>query len=78
MPSLAEAFLLSNLPNSIPAARSILDSAAALLSSNCLGHLPEITDGASPHSPGGCGAQAWSVSELLRVRKLLDSSALGK
>ena len=78
MPSLAEAFLLSNLPDSIHAARSILDSADALLSSNCLGHLPEITDGASPHSPGGCGAQAWSVSELLRVRKLLLSSALGK
>ena len=78
MPSLAEAFLLSNLPDSIHAARSILDSADALLSSNCLGHLPEITDGTSPHSPGGCGAQAWSVSELLRVRKLLLSSALGK
>ncbi len=32
-----------------------------------LGSVAEIFDGNSPHRPVGCFAQAWSVSELLRV-----------
>jgi starch synthase (maltosyl-transferring) len=32
-----------------------------------VGQLPEIFDGDAPHTPRGCDAQAWSVSELLRV-----------
>jgi predicted glycogen debranching enzyme len=31
------------------------------------GSLPEIFDGAPPHHPRGCIAQAWSVGEILRV-----------
>lgn len=33
----------------------------------CLGQVSEIFDGDAPHSPRGCVAQAWSVSELLRA-----------
>ena len=33
----------------------------------CLGQVSEIFDGNAPHAPRGCVAQAWSVSELLRV-----------
>ena len=33
----------------------------------CLGEVSEIFDGDAPHAPRGCVAQAWSVSELLRV-----------
>ncbi len=33
----------------------------------CLGQVSEIFDGNAPHAPRGCAAQAWSVSELLRV-----------
>ena len=33
----------------------------------CVGHMSEIADGDSPHAQKGCAAQAWSVSELLRV-----------
>jgi starch synthase (maltosyl-transferring) len=69
MPALAEAILLTG--GSPARARDILHTTAPLFSSFCLGHLPEIMNGAAPHSPGGCGAQAWSVSELLRVEKLL-------
>ena len=29
--------------------------------------MSEIADGDSPHAQKGCAAQAWSVSELLRV-----------
>lgn len=32
-----------------------------------LGQVPEVADGDPPHAPGGCFAQAWSVSELLRA-----------
>lgn len=32
-----------------------------------LGSVSEVFDGDSPHTPGGCIAQAWSVAELLRV-----------
>ncbi len=32
-----------------------------------LGQMSEVFDGAPPHHPGGCIAQAWSVAELLRV-----------
>ena len=31
------------------------------------GHVPEIVDGDAPHRSRGCDAQAWGVSELLRV-----------
>jgi len=37
----------------------------------CLGHVAEIYDGDEPHRPAGAPAQAWSLSELLRVERLL-------
>lgn len=33
----------------------------------CVGQINEIFDGDLPHTPRGCCAQAWSVSETLRV-----------
>ena len=45
----------------------MLGSTAALLREACLGQLPEIIDGDAPHTVRGCDAQAWSVSETLRV-----------
>ncbi|HEV2720347.1 MAG TPA: amylo-alpha-1,6-glucosidase [Thermoanaerobaculia bacterium] len=35
------------------------------------GSVPEIFDGAPPHRPRGCIAQAWSVGELLRATVML-------
>ncbi|MFO7937957.1 MAG: amylo-alpha-1,6-glucosidase [Kiritimatiellia bacterium] len=49
----------------------LLSSAIEYLNTGCLGHLPEIVDGDAPHTARGCGAQAWGISELLRVWKLL-------
>lgn len=37
------------------------------------GTLPEVFDGEHPHGAGGCPAQAWSVSEVLRVLTFLES-----
>ncbi|NOT64369.1 MAG: glycogen debranching protein [Acidobacteria bacterium] len=35
-----------------------------------LGQVSEVFDGAAPHEPGGCVAQAWSVAEWLHIAKL--------
>jgi hypothetical protein len=32
-----------------------------------VGQVSEIFDGDAPHTPRGCVAQAWSVSEILRA-----------
>ncbi|HJW43868.1 MAG TPA: amylo-alpha-1,6-glucosidase [Geothrix sp.] len=69
LPLLCEA--LDRAWNGDPAARatakSWLGSVAPLLDVGCLGQLPEILDGDAPHVSRGCDAQAWSVSEALRV-----------
>jgi glycogen debranching enzyme len=48
-------------------ARAWLSSSIRLINSGCVGQMPEITDGDAPHRQRGCDAQAWGVSELLRV-----------
>jgi predicted glycogen debranching enzyme len=45
------------------------------LSEAGLNQVSEIFDGDSPHKPGGCIAQAWSVAELLRVVDQLQQKA---
>ena len=41
------------------------------MNAGCLGHIPEIVDGDAPHLQRGCDAQAWGVTEALRVWSLL-------
>jgi predicted glycogen debranching enzyme len=36
-----------------------------------LGHVSEIADADFPHTPRGCPFQAWSLGEMLRLKKLL-------
>jgi glycogen debranching enzyme len=40
-----------------------------------LGQISEIFDAEEPHHPRGCPAQAWSVAEILRARRLVRSAA---
>ena len=58
-------------PEAVAAAKSYLGSADKLLNEGCLGQIPEILDGDTPHTQRGCDAQAWGVTEALRVWKLL-------
>ena len=53
------------------AAKAILASAFGRLETGSLGQLPEIVDGDAPHAQRGCLAQAWSLSELVRVWNLI-------
>jgi predicted glycogen debranching enzyme len=58
-------------PEAVAAARAWLGSLDGLLASGCVGQLPELLDGDAPHAQRGCDAQAWSVTEALRVWLLL-------
>jgi len=59
-------------PHAIAAAKAYLGSMERLMNDVCLGQIPEILDGDAPHQSRGCDAQAWGVTEALRVWKLLD------
>ncbi|HTH47515.1 MAG TPA: amylo-alpha-1,6-glucosidase, partial [Candidatus Limnocylindria bacterium] len=60
------------------AARAYLGSIDRLLAEGCLGHLPEILDGDAPHTPRGCDAQAWGITESLRVWRWLGPEPAAK
>jgi glycogen debranching enzyme len=54
-------------PGAEESARKWLGGLAAHLDDACVGTVSEIFDAEPPHDARGCFAQAWSVSELLRV-----------
>ena len=65
-PLYAEALAAANeCPREV--ALALLAGAVENLNDGCVGQMSEIADGDSPHAQKGCAAQAWSVSELLRV-----------
>ena len=53
------------------ARRKFLEPLRRHLGQAGLGHVSEIADGDPPHRPRGCPFQAWSVSELLRIERML-------
>jgi predicted glycogen debranching enzyme len=53
------------------ARRRFLEPLAHHLDQGGLEHLPEIADGAEPHTPRGCPFQAWSVGEALRLSQVV-------
>jgi len=57
-------------------ALSLLGGLVGHLDEACLGSISEIFDGAPPHRPRGCFAQAWSVSETLRAWHALANAAI--
>ena len=61
-------------PEAVATAKAYLASMDRLMAEGCHGHLPEIIDGDAPHTQRGCDAQAWSVTEALRVWKLLSDA----
>jgi predicted glycogen debranching enzyme len=56
----------------VATARAYLGGMDRLLEEGCMGQIPEIVDGDAPHAQRGCDAQAWGVTEAVRVWKLLN------
>ncbi len=73
-PSYCEAWAMVYGDEGKSTARSFLSSSLCFLRTGCVGHFPEITDGDFPHAHRGCDAQAWGVSEWIRVWKFLESA----
>ncbi|MCF7847414.1 MAG: glycogen debranching enzyme N-terminal domain-containing protein [Kiritimatiellales bacterium] len=72
-PSYCEALVMAYGKTANRTALSILSSASVMVNSGCLRHIPEVMDGNAPHTPRGCGAQAWGATELFRVMELLKT-----
>jgi predicted glycogen debranching enzyme len=74
LPTFCEALAVAwdDSPAAVAAARAYLGSLDRLMMGGCAEQLPEIVDGDAPHTPRGCDAQAWSVTEALRVWRLLQ------
>ncbi|MFC1453282.1 amylo-alpha-1,6-glucosidase, partial [Verrucomicrobiota bacterium] len=70
-PSYCEAMHLTYGEEARGVATALLLSSLALLEKGCIGQIPELLDGDSPHAQKGCGAQAWGVSEFLRLLAIL-------
>lgn len=70
-PSYSEAYYMVYREAGKSTARAILSSSVELLESGSVGQLPEILDGDAPHVKRGCDAQAWGITELYRVWKML-------
>jgi predicted glycogen debranching enzyme len=70
-PAYCEAWCMAYGDKGKAAALALLGSSTQLINQGCAGHVPEIVDGDYPHTLRGCDAQAWGVSELLRVWELL-------
>lgn len=69
LPTFCEALAIAwdQAPVAVAAARALLGSLEGPLAEGCLGQLPELLEGDAPHAQRGCDAQAWSVTEALRV-----------
>ena len=72
-PSFCEALSIVGGDNSVERSMGLLMSVFELVESGIPGQVPEILDGAAPHTSRGCGAQAWGVTELYRVYKILKN-----
>ena len=73
-PHFAEAMALHHGESGHRLARKLLASSGWLMTGGCLGQLPEIVDGDAPHTARGCGAQAWSASEWVRVWRFVAAA----
>ncbi|MCD6050154.1 MAG: hypothetical protein K0Q55_1557, partial [Verrucomicrobia bacterium] len=74
-PGFCEAMTMAwnHSPEAVAAARAYLGSMDRMMMEGCVGQIPEVIDGDAPHQQRGCDAQAWGVTEALRVWKLLKA-----
>ena len=70
-PSYCEAWVMTYGDAGRDTARSLLSSSEIIMRAGCVGQIAEIVDGDYPHTQRGCDAQAWSMTEVYRVWKML-------
>jgi hypothetical protein len=70
-PAYCEALFIAGGSSVRKRALTLLMSVVKYFEYGAAGQLPEVADGDAPHTPGGCPAQAWSLSEFYRVYGLL-------
>jgi predicted glycogen debranching enzyme len=54
-------------------AKEVLDSFCDDMSDHGVCGIAEVYDGDPPQRPGGCISQAWSVAEIIRIKRLYES-----
>ena len=62
-----------NTPEAAKAVRDRMEALLPMMREGCAGQLPEIYEGDFPCESKGCFAQAWSVGEMLRVFRRIES-----
>jgi glycogen debranching enzyme len=72
----SEAYLKVNGKSGIPYIKNIYENFEAALLEYGIGGIAEIYDGNEPQKPKGAIYQAWSVAELLRIKKMLECEIL--
>ena len=78
LPTFCEAWVKGYGNEGKNTALAYLSSSIDLMNKGCVGQIPEILDGDTPHTPRGCDAQAWSISEVLRVWLQLSRCVIPK
>jgi predicted glycogen debranching enzyme len=69
----SEAYLKIHQKTGLNKIKNIYEGLAPELKIAGLGTISEIYDGNPPHQPRGAISQAWSVAEVLRIRKMINS-----
>jgi predicted glycogen debranching enzyme len=52
--------------------KSLYEGFDPTMKEHCIGTISEVFDGDPPHKAGGALSQAWSVGEILRMRKMIE------
>jgi len=61
-----------NSPEAIAKAKMMIEPLFEHIKDSGLGFISEYFDGNEPYAPRGCIAQAWSVAEVLRIKKKIE------
>ncbi len=70
----AEAYLKVFGNQGIDAIKDIYNDFESEMTEDGIGTISEVYDGNPPHLAGGAISQAWSVSELLRIKEMIDNA----
>lgn len=68
----AEAYLRMYKKNGIDFVQKLYDDFEPVMFEHAVGTISEIYDGDPPYNPRGAVSQAWSVAEVIRMKKLID------